>query len=112
MLKALKTRQKKMRDEENADMMKNTKNSFNSTHTSNFLFQAANSTSGFNKTSFSTKTMQHFDQVFSKYDKLMKMTYEQRIEDLNIQNIVEGLKKKLKYFKRDNTIVVRTVDFS
>jgi hypothetical protein len=62
MLKALKTRQKKLRDDENADNMKNSKQSFNTTNTTNFLFQAANSTTGFNKTSFSNKTMKHFEK--------------------------------------------------
>ena len=72
MLKALKSRQKKLRYEENSEFMKNSKNSFNSTNTSSFLFQGANNTARLNKTSFSNNTIQHFDKynylriVFSK----------------------------------------------
>ena len=65
MLKALKTRQKKMRDDENSDFMRNSKSSFKSNNTSTFLFQASNGVNNINKASFSNKTMKHFDKSFS-----------------------------------------------
>ena len=39
----------------------------------------------------------------------MKSTYEQKIEDINIQNVVKDLKSKLKYYKGDKTIVVNII---
>jgi hypothetical protein len=119
MLKALKTKQKKLRHDENTDFMKNSKISFNSTNTSSFLFQGANNTARLNKTSFSNQTIQHFDKyfyiivsVFQKYDKLMRLTYEQKIEDFNIQSIVDGLKEKMRNYKNDGKNNVRIYKFS
>ena len=42
----------------------------------------------------------------------MRLTYEQKIEDLNIQGIVDELREKLRHYKSDNKINVYINKFS
>ena len=95
MLKSLKAKQKKIKEEEDNEFRNTKTTSFNATNTSNFLFSQVN-TNNCKKISFSNDTMTHFSKVFQKYDNLMKNNYEERFEELNIQTIVDNLKSKLK----------------
>lgn len=95
MLKTLKSKQKKIKDEEDNEFRHTKTSSFNTTNTSNFIFSQVNS-GNFKKISFSNDTLSHFSRVFQKYDNLMKNNYEEKIEEFNIQNIVDNLKAKLR----------------
>jgi hypothetical protein len=109
LLKVLKNRQQKIREEESNDLLykasKNQNSGGNLSRTTLFL---QNSTNYFgstdpesilnskdNKTGLSQRVMNHFEEVFKKYEKIMKTTFEQRIEDVQIQNVVDQLRKKL-----------------
>lgn len=49
-----------------------------------FFFNFNDSLSSFNKTGFSNKTMNIFDNIFKKYDDIMKVTFEKKIEDIEV----------------------------
>jgi len=42
----------------------------------------------------------------------MRLTYEQKIEDFNIQSIVDGFKEKMRNYKNDGKSNVRIYKFS
>ena len=96
MLKTLKAKQNKLKEEENSDL-RNTKSTFfNATNTSNFLFKNMNDGRVNYKIAFSNVTVDNFSLLFQKYDKMMKSTYIDKIEDLNIQNVVDEIKAQIK----------------
>lgn len=109
LLKVLKTRQQKAREQESNDLFYkasiNQNVGANVSRTSLFLQNSTNYFATYdaesshhtkdNKSGLSQKVMNHFEEVFKKYEKLMKHTFEQRIEDVQIQNVVIQLRKKL-----------------
>lgn len=52
-------------------------------------------TTSFNKTAISNETATLFENIFNKYDHLVKLNYQQRLENLQVESILEELKHKL-----------------
>ena len=111
MLKTLKAKQNKLKEEENSDL-RNTKSTFfNATNTSNFLFKNMNDGRVNYKIAFSNVTVDNFSLLFQKYDKMMKSTYIDKIEDLNIQNVVDEIKAQIKNKPLNRNLNAKTIIF-
>jgi hypothetical protein len=104
-LKTLKNRQRKARHEITDNMMRSTKTFFNNTGFDFVFFNQDKSdklgATFTNSNVFSHKTLNNFRNIFNKYEEITKNTYEQKLEEITINKIVDNLKGRINKNKLD-----------
>lgn len=104
-LKTLKNRQRKARHEINDNMMRSTKTYFNNTGFDFVFFNQDKSdklgATFTNSNVFSKKTLSNFRNIFNKYEEITKNTYEQKLEEITVNKIVDNLKGRINKNKLD-----------
>jgi hypothetical protein len=84
-LTCLKEKQKRIRIQQSEELMKRAGSlSILKTNKSNTKYLHIEQMSEISKTSFSPEVIRAFENIFAKYDSLIKVNYEQKVEEVTV----------------------------